>query len=591
MTKIVGTSKNDTLKGTSQDDTISGLGGNDWLWGNDGNDMLLGGRGNDSLDGGRGNDTLDGDDGNDTLLGGRDNDLLDGDDGNDSLMGGDGNDTLTGESGNDILDGGRGNDNLSGGNDRDTILGGRDNDLLDGGRGNDSLNGGDDRDTLLGGTGNDMLEGGRGNDSLDGGRENDTVIGGMGSDTIAGGDGNDVLVGDGGARLFGLSDRNSLVSFDPDRPDRVTTTQISGIQGNLVGIDFRPANGLLYGVTDANSVYIIDPNSGRSQLVSNNPTPFMLNGKAFGVDFNPVPDRIRVVSDADQNLRLNPDTGGLARNPDGTNAIDTNLAYAAGDANAGQDPNIVSAAYTNNFAGSTTTTLFDIDSNLDTLVRQGGANVPPGTPSPNTGQLFTVGSLGIDFKSGGFDIFSPAPGINDVNLAYAVTDSTLYSIDLSTGAATNLGTVGNGSVNLIGVAATAATNGSGNDIVTGGRGSDTLVGGRGNDTLTGGGGTDSFSFSSPNDRTDTIADFSVADDTILVSAAGFGGGLVRGAAITPDQFVIGAAAVDAGDRFIYNNTNGALSFDVDGAGGAALIGIANLSANLPLTNNDIVVTA
>ena len=71
-----------------------------------------------------------------------------------------------------------------------------------------------------------------------------------------------------------------------------------------------------------------------------------------------------MVSDAGQNLRLNPNNGAVA-------GVDTALAFAAGDANAGQNPNLVGSAYTNNFAGSTSTTLYGIDSNRDALVTQG----------------------------------------------------------------------------------------------------------------------------------------------------------------------------------------------------------------------------
>src|SRR5207253_11128454 len=87
-------------------------------------------------------------------------------------------------------------------------------------------------------------------------------------------------------------------------------------------------------------------------------------------DFNPVVDRIRVVSNADQNLRLNPNDGTLT-------AIDTNLAFAAGDPNQGANPNVVALAYTNNFAGAGSTTLFGIDDGIDSLVRQGS---PTGHP-------------------------------------------------------------------------------------------------------------------------------------------------------------------------------------------------------------------
>jgi Ca2+-binding RTX toxin-like protein len=68
-------------------------------------------------------------------------------------------------------------------------------------------------------------------------------------------------------------------------------------------------------------------------------------------------------------------------------------------------------------------------------------------------------------------------------------------------------------------------------------------------------------------------------------------GLTVGAAITADQFRIGASAGDAGDRFIYNSTTGGLFFDKDGIGGTAQVQFATLSTGLAMTNADIVVFA
>jgi Ca2+-binding RTX toxin-like protein len=487
-------------------------------------------------------------------------------------------------------------------NQNDTLLGSRGRDNLNGGNGNDLIRSGEGNDIIIGDRGNDFLDGGSGRDNLSGGNDHDTLIGGIGSDTIDGGRGNDILFGGGASKLFGLTNNNTLVSFDPDRPSRANSVAVTGVNGQLVGIDFRPANGVLFGVSNTNQVYTINTQTGAATLVNNNAIPFNLNGNSFGVDFNPNPDRIRVVSDAEQNLRLNPNTGGLGLNPDGTTAIDTPLNYPN---NPTQNPNIVGAAYTNSVAPSPDTanrrtTLYNIDSNSDMLVTQGSPNFLSGDPntpiSPNTGQLLNVGDLGVDFDSNtGFDIFSlanPTNANNSVNQAYAVTGSTLYSVNLSTGAATNLGTVGNGSFNFVGLSATGVSDpvGARNDSLTGGAGNDTLIGGTGNDTLTGGTGKDNFSFTSLADRTDKITDFSVPNDSILVSAMGFGGGLMAGNAITADQFVIGSSATDAGDRFIYNDNNGALSFDADGAGGTSQVQIATLSTDLSLTNNDIFVT-
>lgn len=250
-------------------------------------------------------------------------------------------------------------------------------------------------------------------------------------------------------KLYGLTADNTLVSFNPNNPTKTKSVAVTGIEGTLLGIDFRPANGLLYGITDTNNIYTINISTGAASLVSSlSPVPFN-GGFQSGFDFNPVPDRLRLVGSNDQNFRINVDTGAIADGdmvtpgfqPDGT------LGYAAGDANFGADPNITAVAYTNSFPGlpspTRTTTLYGIDSVLDTLVLQN---------PPNAGILNTIGSLGVDFGStGGFDIFSPTAG---VNMAYAASGSTVYSIDLDTGNAQSLGTIGSGDRDVIGLAAT-----------------------------------------------------------------------------------------------------------------------------------------
>jgi Ca2+-binding RTX toxin-like protein len=117
--------------------------------------------------------------------------------------------------------------------------------------------------------------------------------------------------------------------------------------------------------------------------------------------------------------------------------------------------------------------------------------------------------------------------------------------------------------------------------------SDVLSGGLGNDTLTGGASGDSFSFANPNEKIDTITDFAPGIDYLLVSASGFGGGLVAGDLISSAQFILGTAATNASQRFIYNSTSGALLFDSDGNGSIAAIQFATLSPNLALTFEDI----
>lgn len=235
----------------------------------------------------------------------------------------------------------------------------------------------------------------------------------------------------GALKLFGLTDNNRLVAFNPDQPTQAIDLNVTGLASGetLKGIDFRPATKQLYGFSSTSKLYTIDLKTGAATAIGAALNP-ALTGTAAGLDFNPVVDRLRLVSDTDDNLRLDPTAGTLA-------GTDTKLAYAATDPRVGTDPNVTAIAYTNNFAGTATTTLYGIDTTLDTLVRQGDLN---GSPiSPNTGSLFTVGSLGVDLAPGaGFDILTDS---SNTNTAYAISGTTLYSINLTTGSATSLGGV------------------------------------------------------------------------------------------------------------------------------------------------------
>ncbi|MCI0665238.1 MAG: DUF4394 domain-containing protein [Acidobacteria bacterium] len=239
-----------------------------------------------------------------------------------------------------------------------------------------------------------------------------------------------------------------MISFNAQQPSMLlSATNISGASGSLVGIDFRNATGQLYTLNTQGIVFVINPLNGLAMQVGGG-SGQTLAGTAFGFDFNPVPDRIRLVSDAAQNLRFNPNDGTLT-------AVDGPLMYAAGDLRAGQLGTITGAAYNALVAGSTSITLYDIDSNFDTLVRQGSAGSSP--ISPNTGQLFTIGSLGVDTNSSvGFDI------TDRTNIAYAALNvggvSQLYRVNLITGAVTLIGTIGNGQA-ISGIAVANAPSG------------------------------------------------------------------------------------------------------------------------------------
>jgi hypothetical protein len=251
--------------------------------------------------------------------------------------------------------------------------------------------------------------------------------------------------------LLGLTTTHLLVSFDSATPGTIgSSVGITGLQAgeSLLGIDRRPANGVLYGLGSTSRIYMIDTATGAATSVGTGFAP-PLSGTAFGFDFNPVPDRIRVVSTNSSDFRLNPNDGTLT-------GTDTPLTYASGDSGAGLTPRVVGSAYTNSFDGTTVTTLFGIDSNRDVLVRQGGIDGVP--PSPNGGMLFTIGT-GLGFDTAdlvGFDI-SGSSGVAFAGLTPpAGGASALFTIDLATGTATLVGTIGTG-LTLSGLAADVGT--------------------------------------------------------------------------------------------------------------------------------------
>ncbi len=76
--------------------------------------------------------------------------------------------------------------------------------------------------------------------------------------------------------------------------------------GNLIGIDFRPADGQLNGLTDRGGLYTIDLSSryfGASTKVSQ-VNPRLSGGFGALVDFNPVLNALRITGSNDQNIAV-----------------------------------------------------------------------------------------------------------------------------------------------------------------------------------------------------------------------------------------------------------------------------------------------
>ena len=239
--------------------------------------------------------------------------------------------------------------------------------------------------------------------------------------------------------IFAVTASMDLIQFNAGQPQRVLARKrLTGLAAGerLVGIDYRVARGVLYALASNGQLYTLDTATATLKPVGAAPSAVPLVGLLTGFDFNPAADRIRVVSDSGTNLRLHPETGALA-------ATDPAVRYADGDERAGVAPRLAGAAYTYNKTNDKLTTNYAIDREAGSLVMQGSAEGLQPTVSPNTGLLRTVGPLGTG-------------AVDDVAFDIADTDNAalaavrqngrtrLHLINLASGRATALGTVGDG---------------------------------------------------------------------------------------------------------------------------------------------------
>ena len=188
----------------------------------------------------------------------------------------------------------------------------------------------------------------------------------------------------------------------------------------LLGVDVRPADGRLYGVTTNGQIVVIDPASGQASQVSRLSEPFDGGGRAV-VDFNPVPDRLRLMGMNGTNFRANVNTGAVAR--------DARLKHQAGTPMAETMPRITAGAYINNRAGVTETRLYTID----TLAGTYNLQAPP-----NDGVQQLRGQFGMTLApSTAFDIETQG----EANSGHVLSAGVLFSINLDSGALTRRGEV------------------------------------------------------------------------------------------------------------------------------------------------------
>jgi len=188
--------------------------------------------------------------------------------------------------------------------------------------------------------------------------------------------------------IYGITDIAvpQLFSFDSATPGAPSVPiAITGLVAGqtMRAIDFRPADGLLYGMATASStsaqLYTINTTTAVATPLGAVMTLTGNTSVGLSMDWNPVTDELRVVSIADWNGRVSPAGALILR--------DTNLTAAT---------TMVGIAYDNNNAGASSTTLYGYDWITDNIVTIAG----------NSGVTAVVGNSGFvsDLQLGGFDV-------------------------------------------------------------------------------------------------------------------------------------------------------------------------------------------
>ncbi len=237
--------------------------------------------------------------------------------------------------------------------------------------------------------------------------------------------------------FYGLGPSNELYTYRSGPPaTEVSSVMITGLRTEefILAIDVRPATRGLYGVSNQSMIYTINGSTGVATAVSQTPFTPAIEGSTIGFDFNPMVDRMRLVTDKGQNLRIHPTTGQV---------VGVDLAIN------GPVVAVNSVAYSNNNAGASGTSLYDVDVLEGKLYRQ----------NANAGSLVLVGSTGLTIVGeGGFDIsrtgaalgvylasgrpsFGSSGGIGGTSDDTTQEAYRLYSMNLRTGQATSLGKV------------------------------------------------------------------------------------------------------------------------------------------------------
>ncbi|MBD2409743.1 hypothetical protein FACHB389_09970 [Nostoc calcicola FACHB-389] len=560
--------------------------------------------------------------------------------GNDTLSGASGNDTIIGGAGNDIIIGGGGNDTLTGGLGNDTFV----YDIL-----NDYLGSGTDIITDFGSVGKGSNPSAGAIASLDtlqfkgsstfsaqnlqltqNGNNLEITFEGVGStkvilqNTLL--ENLDNLSATSSRPAIGniLFDGQTSISdsfdvFDANSTqtslfNKNTVTFLNDLDNNIIGFD--NSNDVINGQGGDD---IIDGKSGNDLLRGGAGNDFLLGGVGNDTLLGPTGNDTLDGGSGDDSLNASASTGdNLLDGGDGNDSLDI---YGSYETDPYSDSDSDSRSLGNNTlnGGAGNDSLYAGGSKGNNLLSGGDGNdrldisgedaydgYNDYKNSRSEGNNTLEGGAGDDLLkaegSTGDNLLSGGDGNDQLDISgdYSYYNDYDYNDSRSKGNNTLEGGAGNdylfvsGSTgdNLLfgddGNDYIFAYGASGNNTLYGGNGNDTL-GGNGNDSLYGGDGTDTFAFGSYNQGVVTISDFNAANELIEVSTYGFGGGLSK-PSLLASQFTIGTSATTSTQRFIYDNTTGALFFDQDGNASAfTQVKFAQLSAGVILNENNFVV--
>ncbi|MDZ8259819.1 calcium-binding protein [Nostoc sp. ChiQUE01b] len=411
---------------------------------------------------------------------------------------------------------------------------------------NNNVNGFDKSDDVINGQrGNDRIDGKSGNDLLRGDAGSDTLIGGAGDDLVLdnsdstgnnllfGGDGNDSL------STSGSYDYSYFVGYYFYGYGTGNNTLNGGAGSDTLNASFSKGDNLLNGDDGDDYLYAY------AAYDFETPFPYRTYGDNT-LNGGTGKDTLNVDYSFGNNL-LNGGDGNDSLSASGS------LDYVYGG---------YAASGNNTLNGGTGNDTLNINYSTGDNLLDGG----DGNDSLSASGYSYAGSY---YSASGNNTLNGGAGNDTLNISYSQGDNLIFG--------------GNGNDLL------SATGAAGNNTLDGGNGNDTLTGGNGNDTLYGGNGTDTFVFNSYNQGVDSIYDFDATKEVIKVSTVGFGGNLSIGSLLA-SQFTLGTSATTIAQRFIYDNTTGALYFDQDGsAGGFTQVQFAQLSGGVSLTKNNFVV--